>query len=119
MFQQALRTANMEVKSLSLPIYRTFTTKSSLRCKARVSQVLEQVQPALPEAYKTVKQSDDGTIRRNQMIWLVKHSLGKDNAAEKEKLSPHAQPWDTSRPQDDDAKSNASWQGPTVWPHLW
>lgn len=118
----ALQSASAGLKPLSTPLLRAFTTKSPLTCKARVGQILEQAQSALPEAYKTVKSTTDSNnadARRSQLIWLVKHSLGRNVDAAKHTPSPHGRVWDTRQLQDDGAKGNASWEGPTVWPHMW
>jgi hypothetical protein len=119
MFSRALRMTSTCVKALSVPLYRRFTTKSQLGCKVRVGRILEQAQLASPVAYKTVKESGHGAVRRNQLIWLAKHSLGKELAVTKKTPSPHDQPWDVSRRQCGGTKGHASWEGPTVWPHMW
>ncbi|KAF2246595.1 hypothetical protein BU26DRAFT_566953 [Trematosphaeria pertusa] len=123
MLRHALATTRLGFKPLPSTALRFFSTGPSLSCKARVSQLLEQAQSVLPEAYKTVKAKppSDKAHRRSQLIWLVKHSLGKDPAANRIP-SPHERPWDNSGARDDDSsneKGAQSWEGPTVWPHLW
>lgn len=83
--------------------------------------MLEQAHSAPPTARKTAKmspQSDSEAVRRNQMIWLARQSLGKDMAITNKTPTSHQRPWTTNRPQDAATKGNASWEGPTVWPHL-
>ncbi|KAL1612763.1 hypothetical protein SLS60_000992 [Paraconiothyrium brasiliense] len=99
---------------------RLLTTGSVISSKARVSQILEQPQSVAPNIYKTIKEKDrdDKAIRRNQLIWLVKHSLGKGGAAAKS--SPHDLPWSTRYVDKvGDVKVEGGRLDVTVWPHLW
>lgn len=124
MLRQALGATANCAKSLSSPIGRQFSSVPHPRCKAQVEQVLEQAKSTVSATYKTVKPTgtdEDKTTRRNQLIWLVKHSFGKD-ATTDTKPSPHERLWDTGRVQDgeqDGESPTPVWEGPTVWPHLW
>jgi len=122
MFRTALTKTGASLQPFSTPIARRFTTKSPPNCKACVGQILEQAQSALPTAYKTVKtapHSSNDALRRDQLIWLLKHSQGKEVGAENKEPSRHERPWDASQRQDDGAGGHASWEGPTGWPHMW
>jgi hypothetical protein len=121
-----IRITLMKTKATQVPlsttIVRSFSAKTPLSCNARIGQILEQARSVLPVAYKTVKtttQSSKADTRRNQLIWLVKQSQGKDAGAANKEPSPHERPWTTTQPKADGVKTTSSWEGLTVWPHMW
>lgn len=118
MMRSAFNTTGTRMRSLCLKSSRDFTTRSGLSNKACVGQMLEQAQSAGPKTYKTVKEKGfkDNIARRNQLIWLVKHSFGKEAVGTK--VSPHDLPWYTDAVVKQ-VKEEAALVDVTVWPHLW
>ncbi|KAL5442255.1 hypothetical protein PMIN06_008105 [Paraphaeosphaeria minitans] len=118
MIRYAFNKTGARMRSLYLTSGRLFTTGPDLNGKARVSQLLEQAQSAGPKMYKTVKEKgcDNRAVRRNQLIWLVKHSLGKERVGKK--ASPHELPCSTNTAGKQE-KKEATRVDVTVWPHLW
>ncbi|KAJ4358226.1 uncharacterized protein N0V89_002806 [Didymosphaeria variabile] len=119
MIRYAFNTTGARMRSPRLPA-RILTTSSVLCSKARISQILQQAQSVAPNIYKTMKEKDrdDKAARRNQLIWLVKHSLGNVEAAAK--VSPHDLPWSTRCVEKvGDVKVEGGRLDVTVWPHLW
>jgi hypothetical protein len=117
MIRYIFNTTRARMRLLRLATARAFTTGPTLGSNARVGQIPEQAHPAGPKMYKTVKEKacNDKAARRNQLIWLVKHSLG--NEAKDAKFSPHELPWSAGAVAEE-RKEGAS-VGVSVWPHLW
>jgi hypothetical protein len=117
MIRYAFNTTAAHMRLLHLTATRDFTTGRNLGSKARVGQIPEQAHPAGTKMYKTVKEKacNDKAARRNQLIWLVKHSLG--NEVKDAKVSPHELPWSAGAVAEE-RKEGAS-VGVSVWPHLW
>ena len=102
------------------PTLRIFSTAPALNDKARVAQILSQAQSATSSMYETVKQKalDDNVDRRNQLIWLVKHSLGKEEG--RKEVSLHELPWDASEELKGDGKDKVVGDVDVrVWGGLW
>jgi hypothetical protein len=118
-----IRTTLMKTKANRVPLsttsVRPFSAKTPLNCNARMGQILEQSRSVLPVAYKTVKTTTGSNARHDQLIWLVKQSQGKDAGAAIKKPSPHERPWTSTQPKSNGVKATSSWEGPTVWPHMW
>ncbi|KAL5373600.1 hypothetical protein DPSP01_012599 [Paraphaeosphaeria sporulosa] len=118
MIRCAFNTTGARMRSLHITSGHSFTTGLDLNGKARVSQLLEQAQSAGPKMYKTVKEKDfdNNAVRRDQLIWLVKHSLGKERVGKKTSL--YELPWCTNNVGKQE-KKELTQVGVTVWPHLW
>lgn len=118
MVRYAFNTTGARMRSLGFVSTRSLTTGRELNCKARVSHLLEQAQAAGPKIYKTVKEKacDNNDLRRTQLIWLAKYSLGKEHVAHKASL--HELPWSTQTAGKQEKKKVAP-VDVTVWPHLW
>lgn len=117
MMRHAFTTPAVRAPFLLNKSMRQFTTSSRSRCKARLNQFLEQVRSAEVDVCKTVREKtlDDKALRRNQLIWLVKHSLGQKRG--NKKVSPHGLPW--SEGSVDTEGKREGGVGVTVWPYLW
>ncbi|KAF1954666.1 hypothetical protein CC80DRAFT_123842 [Byssothecium circinans] len=125
MLRQTLTTTSARLHSISLPVGQRFSTASRLQCKARVGQMLEQAQAALSataaKEVNTNEGQNDNSVCRNQLIWLVKHSLGENPAAKI--LTPHEESWNTGPLQRKDGQGGSGSESQrgvvTVWSHLW
>lgn len=115
MLRYAFNATRVRVRSLPMTGLRNFTANAVLANKAHVDETLDQ---AASKAYKTVKEKDTKSARRDQLIWLVKHSHNKDPAAAS-KVSPHDLPWERVPAPKISVKKEGEWEGVTVWPHLW
>jgi hypothetical protein len=115
MFRYAFNTTSARMR---LTTTRALTTVPILNSKTCVGQNLKQADPVGPKMYKTVKEKrcNDKAVRRNQLIWLVKHSLGKEAGVAM--VSPHELPW-ASNDAVKEEKNDGARPGVTVWPHLW
>ncbi|KAF2638281.1 hypothetical protein P280DRAFT_471399 [Massarina eburnea CBS 473.64] len=136
MIRQTLSTTASRIIFISSPRaqqVRHLNSRPRLLCKARIGQILEQTQSVLPVAYETVKaKADEGKkgidARRNQLVLLVKHSLGKDSDTRGQSL--HEKPWGGMQGKEDKGleaivggdqtkRCDISFTGLTVWPYLW
>jgi hypothetical protein len=118
MIRHNIPTACMRMHQLPRHSGRKFGSNAFVKYSSRVNQGLENARSNESTAYKTVKEKapDDKDTRRSQLIWLVKHSLGKEKAGAS--MTPHNAPWSDGS-EKKEGKIGADGVTVTVWPHLW